>query len=49
MVQLLQYKLNHVIMYYLDGGTTEADSRASALVGPSVAMPLLNKLHMGTI
>ena len=33
-------ELNDVIRKYLNGGAIEADSRASALVGPSVAMPL---------
>ena len=35
-------------MYDLDGGATEADGRASAPVGPSVAMPLafILSLHL---
>ena len=33
-------ELNNVIRKYLNGGAIEADSRASALVGPSVATPL---------
>ena len=34
------YELSHVISKDLDGGATEADGRASAPVGPSVATPL---------
>ena len=30
----------HVISQIIDGGAREADGGASALVGPSVAMPL---------
>ena len=37
---IVLYKLSHVISKDLDGGATEADGRASAPVGPSVAMPL---------
>ena len=33
--------MNHVLRKYLGGGATEADGRASALVGPTVAMPMV--------
>ena len=38
---IVLYELSHVISKDLDGGATEADGRASAPVGPSVATPLL--------
>ena len=34
-------EFSHVISKDLDGGATEADGRASAPVGPSVATPLV--------
>ena len=34
------FELNHLMKKYLDGGVTKANGRASAPVGPSVAMPL---------
>ena len=34
------FELNHLMRKYLDGGVTEANGRAGAPVGPSVAMPL---------
>ena len=37
---IVLYELSHVISKDLDGGATEADGRASAPVGPSVATPL---------
>ena len=37
---IVLYELSHVISKDLDGGATEADSRASAPVGPSVATSL---------
>ena len=35
----------HMISQNIDGGATEADGGASAPVGPSVAMPLVNCLN----
>ena len=40
---IVLYELSHVISQNLDGGATEADGRASAPVGPSVATPLLEE------
>ena len=40
MVTTISYHLGHVIRKYLVGGVREADSRASASVGPSVATQL---------
>ena len=34
------YESNNMTRKYLNGGATEADGRASAPVGPSLAMPL---------
>ena len=42
---IVLYELSHVISKDLDGGATEADGRASAPVGPSVAMPLFSSIH----
>ena len=36
---IVLYELSHMISKDLDGGATEADDRASAPVGPSVATP----------
>ena len=38
--------LSHVISKDLDGGATEADGRASAPVGPSVATPLVMRFQI---
>ena len=40
------YELNYMIKKYLDGGATEADGRASAPVGPSVALQLFITLAL---
>ena len=40
------YELNHMIKKYYNGGVTEADGRASAPVGPSVATPLISEYVM---